>query len=265
MRVGFVQFFPIFGGVARNIAKIVDMVRGQEADLWVLPELFATGYQFKDRAEVEILAEPADGMTIRTLADQAGKLGTRFCGGFPERDGSSVYNSAFLVGPGGLEASYRKVHLFDREKELFQAGDRGFEVVDVAGVPMGMMVCFDWIFPESARTLALRGARVILHPSNLVLPHCPDAMPVRCIENRVFAVTANRIGVEARTGEALTYIGMSQIVDPTGQILARAGRDEEVATVVEIDPARASDKHITQRNDLFDDRKPHFYATEKGG
>ncbi|MFH1532737.1 MAG: nitrilase-related carbon-nitrogen hydrolase [Pseudomonadota bacterium] len=264
MRVGFVQFFPIFGGIARNIAKIVDMVRGQDADLWVLPELFATGYQFKDRAEVEVLAEPMDGVTIRTLTDQAGKLGTRFCGGFPERDGDAVYNSAFLVGPEGLEATYRKVHLFDREKELFQAGDRGFEVVDVGGVPVGMMVCFDWIFPESARTLALRGARVILHPSNLVLPHGPDAMLLRCLENRVFAVTANRIGAEARAGEALTYIGMSQVVDPRGRILVRAGRDEEVATAVEIDPDAAGDKQITSRNHLFDDRKPHFYATGEG-
>ena len=265
MKVGFVQFFPIFGGVARNIAKIVDMVRGQDADLWVLPELFATGYQFKDRAEVEVLAEPVDGMTIRTLADQAGKLGTRFCGGFPERDGDEIYNSAFLVGPGGLEATYRKIHLFDREKELFQPGDRGFEVVDVSAVPVGMMVCFDWIFPESARTLAIRGARVLLHPSNLVLPHCPDSMPVRCIENRVFAVTANRIGVEDRTGEALTYIGMSQVVDPSGRILARAGRDEEVAAVVAIDPDRAADKFITPRNHLLDDRRPHLYAQDEGG
>ncbi len=262
MKVGFVQFFPIFGGVARNIAKIVDMVRGQEAELWVLPELFSTGYQFKDRAEVEVLAESEDGVTIQTLVDQARKLGTRFCGGFPERDGNAVYNSAFLVGPDGLEAIYRKIHLFDREKEIFQAGDRGFEVVDAGGVPVGMMVCFDWIFPESARTLAMKGAQVLLHPSNLVLPHCPDSMPVRCIENRVFAVTANRIGVEERTDEALlTYIGMSQVVDPTGRILARAGRDEEVATVVEIDPARAVDKHITRRNHLFNDRRPQFYST----
>ena len=261
MNVGFVQFFPVFGGVARNIAKIVDMVRGQDADIWVLPELFSTGYQFKDRAEVEILAESVDGVTIQTLVEQAKKLGTRFCGGFPERDGDAIYNSAFIVGPGGLEATYRKVHLFDREKELFQSGDRGFEVVDVVGVPVGMMICFDWIFPESARTLALKGAQVLLHPSNLVLPHCPDSMPVRCIENRVFAVTANRIGVEERTQEALTYIGMSQVVDPTGRVLARAGRDEEVAAVVEIDPSRAAEKHITGRNHLFDDRRPHLYTT----
>ena len=259
MRIGFVQFFPIFGGVARNIAKVVDMVRGQTADLWVLPELFATGYQFRDRAEVEALTEPADGMSVQTLTDQAARLGTRFCGGFPERDGDRIYNAAFLVGPRGLEATYRKVHLFDREKELFQPGDKGFDVVDVDGVPVGMMICFDWIFPESARTLALKGAQVILHPSNLVLPHCPDAMPVRCLENRVFAVTANRTGREARTGDTLEYIGTSQVVDPRGRILARAGRDEEAAVVVEIDPDRAADKHITQRNHLLEDRRPQFY------
>jgi len=263
MKVGFVQFFPVFGGKARNIARVVDMVRGRDADLWVLPEFFATGYQFKDRAEVEALAEPLDGTMIRTMADQARALGTRFCGGFPERAGDAVYNSAFLVGPDGLEASYRKVHLFDREKELFQPGDRGFEVVDMAGVPVGMMICFDWIFPESARTLAMKGARLLLHPSNLVLPHCPDSMPVRCIENRVFAVTANRIGVEERTEEALTYIGMSQVVDPAGRILIRAGRDEEVAGSVEIDPDRAADKHITRRNHLLEDLRPQLYTLDE--
>jgi len=255
-----VQFHPLFGGVARNIAKVVDLVRGQEADLWVLPELFATGYQFRDRAELEALAEGAEGPTVCAMADQAARLRTRFCGGFPERDGDAVYNAAFLVGPGGLEAVYRKVHLFDREQDLFQPGDRGFRAVDVGGVRAGLMICFDWLFPEAARSLALDGAQLLLHPANLVLPHCPDAMPVRCLENRVFAITANRVGTETRTGSRLEFIGCSQVVDPRGRIRVRAGATEERAVAVDLDPAEALDKHITPRNDVFRDRRPDRYT-----
>ena len=121
------------------------------------------------------------------------------------------------------------------------------------------MICFDWFFPESARTLALRGADIIAHPSNLILPHCPDAMVTRCIENRVFAVTANRIGSEQRGDkEKLMFIGKSQIASPMGEILYRASGDKEELTVVEIAVERARDKNLNSFNDLFDDRKKNF-------
>ncbi len=122
------------------------------------------------------------------------------------------------------------------------------------------MICFDWLFPESMRTLALKGAEVIAHPSNLVLPYCPDAMPVRCLENRVYSVTANRTGAEMRKNESqLAFIGKSEIVTPGGEILARAGESEEVVMVADIDPAGSRDKKINPFNDIFKDRRPDLY------
>ncbi|MBM4354638.1 MAG: acyltransferase [Deltaproteobacteria bacterium] len=264
MRVGVVQFCPLFGGVGRNIAKAVSLVRqAEKADLWVLPELFATGYQFCDRGEVLALSEDTSGPTIDTMVRKAAELGCWFCGGFPERSGRRVYNSAFLVGPDGLEAVYRKVHLFGREKELFMPGDLGFAVHTVAGVRVGMMICFDWLFPESARTLMLGGAQVLLHPSNLVLPHCPDAMKTRALENRVFTVTANRTGSESRVpGETLTYIGQSVIWTPRGEALLRLGVEEERAAAVEVDVRLAAEKRVTPYNDLVKDRRCEFYRSE---
>ncbi len=123
------------------------------------------------------------------------------------------------------------------------------------------MVCFDWIYPESARTLALKGAQLIAHPSNLVLPHCPDAMVTRCLENRVFAATANRVGREDRGGVDLTYIGKSEVVSPRGEILRRLGEDREEVAVEEVDLSLAKSKRINSHNDLFPDRRPQYYAS----
>ncbi len=260
MKVGAVQFFPVFGAVARNIAKAISMVKGKEADLWVLPEHFATGYQFKNRDEVLALAEPADGPTVRTMAGKAAEFGCYFIGGFPEREGGLVFNSAFVVGPEGVLGVYRKTHLFDREKELYAPGSRGFMTFDVAGVQVGVMICFDWYFPESARSLSLAGAQVIAHPSNLVLPHCPEAMKFRALENRVFTVTANRVGTESRLpDEELTYIGQSVIYSPRGELLARGKEADEDVLLVEIDASAALDKSVTSRNDVHGDRRPAFY------
>jgi len=134
-------------------------------------------------------------------------------------------------------------------------------VWDIGPTKIGVMVCFDWFYPESARTLALKGADIICHPSNLVLPHCPDAMVTRSLENRVFSITANRIGVEARGGrKPLTYIGLSEIVDPCGSILHRAPSDREDLHVVDIDPQTARDKSLNGYNNLFRDRRPDVYT-----
>jgi predicted amidohydrolase len=265
MKVGVIQYFPVFGGVARNIAKTISLARAQHADLWVLPELFATGYQFKNADEAKFFSETPKGPTLTTMKAKAAEMDCWFCGGFVERDASKIFNSSFLVGPGGEMEIYRKTHLFDREKELFSSGDTGFVTRSVNGVLVGMMICFDWIFPESARTLACNGAQLILHPSNLVLPHCPDAMKVRALENRVFTITANRIGSEDRVPQesGLTYVGQSVIYGPDGQCLLRADDQTEVAAVVEINPDAALEKRITTRNDLLADRRPDFYYEKK--
>jgi predicted amidohydrolase len=122
------------------------------------------------------------------------------------------------------------------------------------------MVCFDWFYPEAARTLALKGADILCHPSNLVLPFCPDGMVTRCLENRVFSITANRIGAEARGGKKpLTFIGTSEVVTPNGRVLERAPRDQDAVAVVEIDPSEARNKALNPYNDLLADRRPALY------
>jgi predicted amidohydrolase len=155
---------------------------------------------------------------------------------------------------------YRKTHLFADEKLLFLPGNSGFRVCEHRGVRIGMMVCFDWFFPESARTLTLRGSQIIAHPSNLVLPYCQTAMFARCLENRVFAVTTNRYGTEDLAGVSLTFTGASQIMSPRGERLSQAPIEGECVAVAEIDPVVADDKHVTARNDLFADRRPELYA-----
>ncbi|HQY59309.1 MAG: nitrilase-related carbon-nitrogen hydrolase [Nitrospira sp.] len=262
MRVGYFQFDPVFGAVARNLDHVSARLGQVDADLIVLPELFATGYQFVSQEEVFQLAEPVpDGATTKRLADMAARRGMTIVAGLPELDGRRCFNSAVVVGPNGFIGCYRKTHLFFEETLWFTPGDSGFQVWDIGMAKVGVMICFDWYYPESARTLALQGAEIIAHPSNLVLPHCPDSMVTRCLENRVFSVTANRIGSEARGGkERLTFIGMSEVVGPRGRILHRAPRETEDLTIVEIDPAEARIKALNDYNDLLRDRRPALYG-----
>ena len=138
-----------------------------------------------------------------------------------------------------------------------------FDVQDRAGQPyrLGVMVCFDWYFPEAARSLALGGADVVAHPSNLVRKDCPRSMPIRALENHVFTATANRIGEESNGQETLTFVGQSLICDPGGEVLAQAGRDETAWVVAEVDPTDARDRQITAHNHLLHDRRPEAYRS----
>ena len=173
-----------------------------DADLIVLPELCASGYQFVSQQEVMTLSESVpNGPTTQRLIDLAKRRRMTIVAGLPERAGAACYNSAVVVGPSGFIGCYRKTHLFFEETLFFTPGDTGFQVWDIGPAKIGVMICFDWYYPEAARTLALKGAEIICHPSNLILPNCPDSMPVRCLENRVFAITCNRTGSEVRGGK----------------------------------------------------------------
>ena len=163
--------------------------------------------------------------------------------------------------PDGALTNYRKLHLFSRETELFEPGDAEPPVIETPAGRVGMMICFDWLFPETARILALKGAQIIAHPSNLVLDYCQRAMYCRCIENAVFIITANRIGTEDRAGRSLTFTGASQILDTEGATLASAPPDAESIEIVEIDPWRADEKRITEYNDRLKDRRSELYGT----
>lgn len=265
MRAAFIQTHPAFLEPERNVRDAVDRATGLEADLVVLPELFTSGYFFGSTDEVRHVAEPAHAShAVEALAALASRTGATYVAGLPERDGEVIYNSAVVVDRTGLRCVYRKVHLFYEEKLHFQPGDLGFRVTDVqtrAGAPyrLGVMVCFDWYFPEAARSLALQGADVIAHPANLVRKDCPRAMPIRALENHVYTITANRVGSEQQGGRTLHFIGQSLICDPEGDILASAPKDKPHAAVASLDLALPRERAITEHNDLFADRRPDVY------
>lgn len=260
--------------MASNLTRALQLIAAKPADLYVLPELFATGYQFSSRAEVARLAEPVPaGRTCRTLIAFARRHRCAIVAGLPERAGRRVYNSAVVIGPRGYLGRYRKLHLFGEETRWFAPGNMAGNTWSIGpfggsggsggsgeSITIGVMVCFDWFFPETARSLALQGADLICHPANLVLPYCPEAMRTRSIENRLFTATANRVGTEARGGRApLTYIGRSQITDPRGRLRFRAAATGEAIGVVRIDPRPARDKRLNSYNDLWEARKPSAY------
>ncbi|MBS4027336.1 MAG: hypothetical protein KGZ58_01760 [Ignavibacteriales bacterium] len=280
MRLAIVQTNPVFGEVKTNVTSAIRQMENVEADLFVLPELFNTGYNFISQEEVEQLAETTDGFTFQEIFSFAKKKNCFVVYGFAERAYSKerraessntqtanhkpqtvFYNSSALIGPNGLVGLYRKVHLFYRENLFFVPGNLGFPVFDLPFGKVGMMICFDWYFPESARTLALKGAQLICQPANLVMSHCPDSLVTRCLENRVFAALADRVGDENRNGINLHYIGKSEIVTPNGEILVRLGEHETNSAVAEIDLSLANHKQLNEFNNLFEGRKVEQYES----
>jgi len=261
-KAAYVQTKPVFGDKMTNIEKASEMiVESEYADLYVLPELFNTGYAFVDKKEVHQLAEEiSEGVTTQKLIDLAKRKKTHIIAGIAEKHESGIFNSAIAVGPEGLVMKYRKIHLFYKEKDWFDPGDIDFKLFRIDDIKIGIIICFDWIFPEATRTLALKGADLICHPSNLLFPYAQSAMLTRSVENRVYTVTANRIGNEDRNGNKFNFTGMSQITSPKMELLMRASDNKEEVGIAEIDVRLARDKAITSLNDIFKDRRTGFYS-----
>jgi predicted amidohydrolase len=260
VKIGFLQLRPNFGRVKENVRAAKSLLSTVSEATIVLPELFNTGYLFRNMDEVKQLSESvARGYTVGEMKKVAKKQKLNLVFGMAERKDRKHYNSSVLITAEGKVHSYQKVHLFDREKLFFQPGSRTFAAYDVGEAKIGMMVCFDWFYPEVARILAIKGAQVILHPSNLVLPWCQDSMKTRSLENGVFTVTCNRIGMEKRGAVSITFTGKSQIVDPRGNVIASVGERSETLKIVEIDPGDANDKNVTPSNDVLRDRKVALY------
>lgn len=260
MRIGFFQFSPVFGDKTTNLQKITQTLSKVSADLIVLPELCNTGYSFKDRQELFHLSEKIpDGETTQTLLTLAKEKNLSIVAGLPEQKNRRVYNSAILVNPKGKVAIYRKAHLFFEEKFIFDQGNTVFTAYKCDSVKIGMLICFDWIFPEAARSLALAGAQIICQPANLILPYAETVSISRAIENRIFFIMANRTGAEKSGKKCIRFIGRSQIVSPVGEILAKAETDEEVVKIVNIDANKALNKFVTKYNNIFKDRRKNLY------
>lgn len=259
MRVGYVQNSPVFGEKEANFKEVEDLLKNVEADLIVLPELFATGYTFISKEETKSFAENISGITINFLKEQSQKLNAIIVAGYAELDGENVYNSSIMIKDQEILGIYRKIHLYFKENIWFSPGNNPFKVFEVDGVKIGMMICFDWIFPEAMRSLSLLGADIIAHSANLVLPYCQKAMVTRCLENKVFAITANRIGTEKRGVDKFVFTGASQITSFNGDILSSAPNKESAVDVIDIDVTQTRNKSLNNYNNLYRDRRTEFY------
>jgi len=261
MRIGFVQLRPTLADVDTTMEEIERLSEQfRSADLVVLPELCNSGYNFDSLEQAQATAGNAQhGDFVKYLLALSKRHNQYIVSGINERDGESglLYNSAVLVGPQAHVGVYRKLHLFMREKDFFEPGNLGLPVFDIGLCRVGILICFDWIFPEAWRVLALKGADIVCHPANLVIPgHAQRAVPVHAVMNHIFIVTANRIGQE----RDLTFTGLSTIANPKGEVLAQASETETEVRIVEIDIAMARNKAITPRNDVLADRRPEEYT-----
>lgn len=255
------QTHPKFGEIKYNVEKVLEKTKNKKFDLLVLPELFSTGYQFKNKKELATLAEniPND-YTTNQMIKFAEQKKSFIIFGIAEKHKNKFYNSACFVGPNGFIGKYRKSHLFYREKEIFTKGNTGFNVFKTKLGKIGIIICFDWAFPEACRTLALKGAQIICSPSNLVTKTCPPAMITRSIENGVFTVIADRIGIEKRIPhQKIIFRGQSQIVDPKGKLVLKLRENKEELKIIQITPNLALDKLFTPKNHLFKDRREDLY------
>jgi predicted amidohydrolase len=257
LNIGFIQFNPVLGNATENISRLQPLVeKAKCAHLAVIPELANSGYNFESREQAFGLSEDVSrSLFVEFIVAKAREQNMFIVAGINERSEDKLYNSAILAGPNGLVGKYRKVHLFMNERDFFERGESEPEVYDTGLCRTGMLICFDWIFPEFWRILALKGADIICHPSNLVLPYAQQAVPVHGLINRIFIITANRTGSE----NDLTFTGQSFISDPAGNILYKAAADKEEVGIVGVYPTEARNKMITIRNHAFGDRVPLLY------
>lgn len=268
MHVGYLQFAPSFHDPQNSFSRIEELLnrRGEACDLIVLPELSLSGYLFKDRDELRPIADEIRDIWMGKMAELAREQDCSIVYGYPEStDTGLVYNSSCLVQPDGTAHTYRKVHLYGFERDVFTSGDTRFEVQSLDELPespkVSMLICFDHMFPEPARTLSLKGTQIICHPSNLVMPtYAQINSRSYALTNRIFWILANRIGKETLDdGRSCTFTGRSQIVAPDGEVLVCSRADVEECRIIQIDPCEADDKGLSSGNDLFDERRPEFY------
>ena len=269
VRVAGVQMEPRILEKARNLAACLDAMRtaaSQGASIIVLPECALTGYCFASLEEAMPMAEPIPGPSTEQIVRLCHDLGVHVVVGLLERrDEGGLYNAAALLGPSGLVGSYRKVHLPYLGIDRFATpGEQPFKVFHTPMGAIGLNICYDTLFPEGARVLALGGAEMVVLPTNWAQGR--ERVPqfiinARALENKVNYIAVNRVGRE----RDFTFIGSSTIADPLGRTLAKAGDGEEII-YAELDLALARDKHTVIRPGEFEfnllaDRRPEFYGT----
>ena len=227
-------------------------------DVVVFPELFVTGYNIG--AEIKILAQSLDGEICQTLQRIAKREGVGLVIGWPEREGENIFNSAIAIDKSGqIVGHHRKVFLFgDEEKALFTPGN-DFFVFSLDGEQCGLSICYDIEFPESIRTLAKKGARVIFNPTANMYPYTevPKTLArARALENNVVVVYSNLCGQE----NGLRYTGLSAIISSEGVDLARAGCEQAII-VADISASLSSNTTPIGATQLMDLKASKFKPT----
>jgi N-carbamoylputrescine amidase len=252
-------------GLAR-IGRILGRARAAGADLVVLPESALGGYLREGAAAPELPPglDP-DGPEIAALARLAGD--TVVCAGYTERDGGHLYPSAVCVSGDGVLGRQRKVHLPPGERFALRAGD-GFAAFDTPAGRLGMLLCYDKLFPEAVRALALDGAEIACclaawpvdrhSPARRIRDdrqtrHFAIIDQARAVENQVFFASANQTGPWG----PLTFLGGASVVDPDGVVLARTHSRPGIAVahadLEAIPRSRAKIDHLS-------DRRPDAYG-----
>jgi 5-aminopentanamidase len=258
--------------LANKAANLVAMTRklneaaDRGAKLVVFPECIVTGYGFDSRDHARSAAEPLPGPSTDMMARECVRRGVWAVFGLLEStpDGK-LYNASALVGPTGFVAGYRKIHLPCLGADRFtDPGDRPFAVHDLGGLKLGMNICFDGSFPESARILTLLGADLVVLPTNWATGARKMADLVsaaRAWENHIYYLSVNRIGDES----GFHYIGMSSAADYLGNTIHFAPEDTEEMFTFEVNPGAAAQKrvvhcHGTYEIDRVNWRRPELYG-----
>lgn len=253
------------GNPLLNRERIVGFAEKTEVDLLVFPECANSGYAFSSREDAYLHAETIPGPLTDALQSVARKRGRNIAVGILEKDGADLRNSAVLVSQDGSLHCYRKTHLPYLGVDRFISPGNELPIFTTEFGKVGMIICYEWRFPEVARVLSLQGADLLLGLSNwpqgaIVTPTL--LLPARAAENHVWVVSANRVGFE----EGIQYVGKSMIIAPSGEIAAQpeTRREEVISAIVDLSLSR-SKKFIKKPKeyeiDLIQDRRPGLYGT----
>ncbi len=264
MRIASVQMNPIAGEVEKNIHTMCEHIENAAAagnDLVVFPEMSDTGY---DMPTIVRTARNWADSTVSKLQDTARRCRVNVAAGVSEKEETNIYNSVAIIGrDGSLIGRHRKTHLITAEPMLEQnylkAGDE-LTIVQIENAQFGIMTCYEIRFPEIARTLALKGAQVLLIPAAwplVRLPHWTTLALARAIENQVFVIAANRIGSDG----GVIFAGTTTIVDPYGVVLASASQIHEDVVVAKLNLERIS--VVRSQIKVHQDRRPTLYEMGK--
>ncbi|WCD81888.1 carbon-nitrogen hydrolase family protein [Pseudomonas sp. TUM22785] len=251
MKVELVQLAGRDGDTAYNLARALEAIAAcaADTDLVVFPETHLMG--FPTRENIAAVAEPLEGPTVQAVQRAARERDVAVAIGVAENDAGTYYNTTLLITPEGIALKYRKTHLWASDRGIFTPGDR-YATCLFKGVRVGLLICFDIEFPESARALGQLGAELIIVTNGNMDPYGPThrtAIMGRAMENQAFAVMVNRVG----EGDGdLVFAGGSAVVDPFGRLLLEAGR-EECRQIIELDLGQIAAARSDYR--YLDDRR----------